>query len=119
MADIPAMGYALVAANAIVYSILALQLLRNRTRGPAGPLTMSDAFEVLGTELKRQIPPIPRGFTWREAIGELQKMKLEVDWLRLGRELDVYEAYRYGGTKEGGAEYGEVLALAKELRSRR
>lgn len=119
MYDLTVWDYVLIGANILLYSFLVFQLYRRRFAGVRGAEDISDAFAILGDELTRAIPTIPRGYTWREAIREAKKMKLSVDWTKVAQETDAYEAFRYGGLEEARSDYGEVLALAKELKRRR
>lgn len=111
--------YGLVGLNALLYSWLAYQLLGRKLAGKVRAGTVSEAFTILGNELRAAVPGIPSGFTWREGISHAQGLGLDVDWREIRREVDSYEAYRYGGRSEEPGEYGEVLTLARELRRAR
>ena len=119
MADPMTSEYILIGANALIYILLFLQVVRREAgRAPVAG-GMSGAFEMLGVELNRRIPEMPPGYTWREAVAEVKKRKLKVDWKKVGSALASYEAVRYGGEGEDEADCGEILVLAKELRSSR
>ncbi len=108
---------ALVGANATLYALLAYQVRRGRGR-PLAVKGAAEAFSVREKELRRAMPSLQRGFTWKEAVDQVRRLGLEADWPRVGREVDAYEAYRYGGEQEP-AEYAEVLVLARSLRGSR
>ncbi len=108
---------ALVGANAALYALLAYQVRPGRRR-PFAVEGAAEAFSVLEKELKRAMPSLQRGFTWKEAVEQARRLGLEADWPRVGREVDAYQAYRYGGEQEP-AEYGGVLVLARSLRGSR
>ncbi len=116
MYDFTTWEYALAGTNVLLYSFLGFQLYRRRFGGPKRAGSISEAFAILGRELERALPTIPRGYTWRESLLEAQKMKLDVDWPKVMQATDAYEAQRYGGVGEVRADYGEVLALARELK---
>jgi len=107
----------LVAANFFVYALFAYQARQWRA-GPARVTGAPQAFAYLETELRRKLPTLSRGFTWKEAVGEARKLGVTADWSEVGNEVDAYEAYRYGGEREP-VEFKGVLALAKGLRGSR
>jgi hypothetical protein len=107
----------LVAVDVGLYVVLGYQALRNR-RGLSSVEGAVQAFSVLEKELRRMVPTIPRGFTWKEAVGEAQKLGVAADWPEVGREVEAYEAFRYGGDREP-TEFRGVLTLARELRGTR
>lgn len=111
--------YTLVGINVLLYSALAYQRLGTKLTGQVRARSVTEAFMVLGGELREAIPGIPTGFTWREAMRQAMGLGLAVDWSKLGEEVDAYEAYRYGGGSQPPAEYAEVLTLARELRRAR
>lgn len=119
MFDLSVWESSLVGVNVILYSGLALQLARMRDTGQQRAQTISDAFAILGRELKRSVPTIPPGYTWREGIEQARKMKLNVDWSKVIKATDAYESYRYGCAEEVNSDYAEVLTLARELRRTR
>ena len=116
MYDLSIWEYALAGVDAVLFSALAFQLLQSRIISQHKAGSVSDAFAILGRELRRAVPTIPEGYTWREGIMEAQKLNLNVDWQRVLEATDAYEAYRYGGLEDPRPNYGEVLTLAKELR---
>ncbi len=110
--------YALAGLDVTLYSLLAYQVLGPKLAGQVRAGSLSEAFVILGNELRSAVPGIPRGSTWKEAIRQAQGLGLDVDWREVGREVDSYEAYRFGRGDQP-AEYGEVLALARELKRAR
>ncbi len=118
MAEPYALEYALVGANALLYLVLAFQLLRRGSEGLPRVETMSEAFAVLSAELTKAIPNVPRGFTWREAVQEARRMRLDVDWPKVDRAVEAYEKLRYGGIRVD-SDFREVLVLARRLRRAR
>jgi hypothetical protein len=112
-------AYEIILGGAVVaiYLVLAYQLRRRKGRTSPVP-GARQAFALLERELRRAQPSLPSGFTWREAVGEAQKLGVDADWPEVGREVSAYEAYRYGGEREP-AEFTGVLALASRLRSSR
>jgi len=109
--------YGLVGANAALYLLLAYQLIhawRSRTRH-AGNLR--EAFGVLDEEVKKEMPSLPPGHTWREMVAEAKRRDLQVDWTSFGKSMDAYEELRYGDSERvAEADYREVLSLARELK---
>ncbi len=97
-----------------VYALLGYQVYRGRRRQPQ-TMGAAQAFSLLEREMKRALPSLPQGFTWREGVGEAKKTGVLADWPEIGREVDAYEAYRYGGRQEP-ADFGGVLTLAKQLK---
>lgn len=110
--------YLLVSADAAVYALLALQLRSGRGRVKGRPPGAAEAFAQLGEEIRRAVPTIPRGFTWKEAVDEARRLKVNVDWPRVDQAVRSYEGYRYGG-KEPATGYEEIGRLARELRRAR
>jgi hypothetical protein len=119
MADQTTVLYTLAVADVLLYALMTYQLVRGRRGSRIGASDATEAFTILGSELRAAIPTIQRGFTWREGIQEARGLHLDIDWERLGREVEGYEAFRYGGEARPGQDYGEVLALARELRKAR
>ena len=111
MADI---DYALVAANCAAYAVLLFQVLWKGRARPAANII--EAYGSLLAEVKKAVPSLPAGFTWREALDETRKMKLKVDWAKVDGSLAEYEKVRYGGLAPGGSDYIEVINLVKELK---
>jgi hypothetical protein len=105
---------ALAATDVVVYAVLGYQVLRRR-KDVSKVESAAQAFSVLEKELRRTVPTLPSGFTWKEAVGEAQKLGIAVDWPEVGKEVEAYEAYRYGGEREP-VEFTGVLTLARELR---
>jgi hypothetical protein len=117
---VDALEYVLVSADVALYALLALQLLSSwRGGGRSGSLGATEAFALLGAEIRRSVPGIPPGFTWEEAIVEARKLEVRVDWASVDREVRSYEGYRYGGKGELASGYEEILRLARELRRSR
>ena len=110
--------YALAAVDVAVYAVLALQL-RSARRPPAGPLSLADAFRMLGAQVRTSIPDVPPGFTWGEAMARARKLGLDVDWPKVERAVQTYEGYRYGGKEEPKQGTDEIRALVEELRRAR
>lgn len=106
----------LVGANAVVYLLLSYQLIRARMSQPRRAGNLRDAFEVLGEEVKKGMPSLPPGHTWREAVAEAKKKNLSVDWTSFDKSMEAYEELRYGDSRRGGTDYREVLTLARELK---
>jgi len=105
----------LVGANAALYLLLAYQLThgwRSRARR-AGSLR--EAFGVLNEEVKKRMPSLPPGLTWREVVAEVKRRDVQVDWVDFGKSMDAYEELRYGDSERVGADYREVLVLAREV----
>jgi hypothetical protein len=110
-------GWLLLAtAVAAIYAVLALQVARPRIRGSVGPESVGDAFALLAAEIRRSVPSIPPGFTWKEAIMEARRMGPAVDWHRVDEAVRAYEGYRYGWDVEPKGGFEEIGRLARELR---
>ncbi len=107
-------GVALAGVDAAIFALLGYQVYRGRGRRLQAE-GAAQAFLLFERELRRAIPSLPEGFTWREAVGEAKKLGVAADWPEVGMEVDAFEAYRYGGRQEPTA-FGGVLALARELR---
>lgn len=107
----------LFALNVLVYASLAAGLIAWRTTRSPNPADALAAFAQLEAALRRAIPDLPDGFTWREAVSEARRRGLVSDWKELDRTLGNYEAYRYGGGPSPGAAQPELLRLLKALRS--
>jgi hypothetical protein len=112
-------GYALFAANAVLYVLLGYQLLRWKRYSRLQAAGLPEAFGLLWKELMRIDPAMPAGSTWEEAIAEVSRMNVEVDWSKLNQALRAYEAHRYGGEPITQVSYNEVLILARELKRKR
>jgi hypothetical protein len=114
MVDTLSLEYILIAFNLILYSFASLQLLLRR-KGQLKAESISDAFLILGEAVKKGIPTISNGFTWNEVIQEAENLDFKVDWIKVRKAVEAYEAYRYGGLSVASPDYNEVLSLAKEL----
>jgi hypothetical protein len=106
----------LAGANAVLYLLLAYQLIQARGSKTTQAENLSEAFGVLDEEVKKRLPSLPPGHTWRDVVDEAKRRNLRVDWPSFGKSMDAYEELRYGGSGGGGADYREVLVLAKELK---
>lgn len=110
----------MAAADVSLYALLAVQLLKpGRAAAFGGSLGGAEAFALLESEIRRCLPGIPSGFTWEEAVGEARKLRVDVDWPGVDREVQRYEGFRYGGKEEPAEGYEEIMKLAKELRRAR
>jgi len=105
----------LVGANAALYLLLAYQLIHARRLQTRRVGNLREAFGVLDEEVKRGIPSLPPGRTWREVVAEVKRKDLQVDWVSFGKSMDAYEEFRYGDSG-GSADYREVLKLAREVK---
>jgi len=106
----------LVGANAAIYLMLSYQLVHGSMAHARHAGNLSEAFGVLGEEVKEWMPSLPPGYTWREVVAEVKKRGLKIDWASFGKSMDAYEALRYGDSESGGTDYREVLTLARELK---
>ena len=106
----------LVGANGAIYLMLSYQLVHGRMAHTRHAGNLSEAFGVLGEEVKEWMPPLPPGYTWREVVAEAKRRGLKIDWASFGKSMDAYEALRYGDSESGGTDYREVLTLARELK---
>jgi hypothetical protein len=106
----------LVGVNAAIYLMLFYQLVHGRLATNRHAGNLSEAFEVLGEEVKKWMPSLPPGYTWREVVAEVKRRGLKIDWASFGRSMDAYEALRYGDSESSGNDYREVLTLARELK---
>lgn len=100
----------LLAANVVIYSLVALSVRRGRR--PARATNLTEAFQVLDRALRRRFPDLPLGLTWEEA---LDRVHAESDDGNLRAALELYEASRFGGVPLGHADYKEVLRFAKTI----
>jgi len=107
-------GVTLAAADVALYAALGYQVFRSR-KDLYRVEGAKQAFSVLEKELRRKVTTLPLGFTWKEAVGEARKLGVPADWPEVGREVEAYEAFRYGGGREP-VEFSGVLTLARELR---
>jgi len=105
----------LAGANAALYLALSYQLVRAKRVKPSRAGSLRDAFGVLEKEVKKGMPSLPPGHTWREVAAEAKRRGLRVDWVSFGKSMEAYEELRYGGSEGGGTDYREVLTLAREL----
>ena len=80
------------------------------------PADAKAAFGLLEAALKKTFPGLPEGFTWREGMAEARRKRLDLNWEELDRELNDYEAYRYGSGLAPAASQPELLKLLKSLR---
>ena len=105
-----------VALNAFAYVSLAIGLVqwrRQRLTLPADPVA---AFRLLEVNLKRAFPDISEGFTWREAISRARNLKADIEWDKIEKDVNGYEAYRYGDGPVPPTPGNEFLVLLKSLR---
>jgi len=110
---------AAVVLNVAVYVSLGAALLQlHRQRTPSPP-DAGGAFMLLGSGLRRAFPDLPQGFTLREGISRARLAGLDVGWDEIGRTLEVYEAYRYGGGPAPELPQSELMRLVKVLWRRR
>lgn len=107
--------YLLAALDVALFSLLAVQIFRRRG-GPVIAASVTEAFALLGAEIKRAVPDIHPGFTWEEAVAQLRSMRLRVDWFKVDRAVQSYEEYRYGGAEEPRVGYEEIHELVRELK---
>ena len=103
-------------ANAAIYLVLSYQLIHGRMARTRRAENLREAFGVLGEEVKKWVPSLPPGYTWREVAAELRRKGLKIDWASFSKSMNAYEALRYGDSESGVADYREVLRLARELR---
>jgi len=106
----------LVGANAALYLVLCYQLVHARRTKTRHAGDLREAFGVLEEEVKKGMPSLPPGHTWRDVVTEAKRRDLHVDWASFGKSMDAYEELRYGGSERGGTDYREVLTLARELK---
>lgn len=107
--------YLLAAVDVALFSLLAVQIFR-RKGGPATAASVTEAFALLGAEIRRAVPDIHPGFTWEEAVAQLRGMRMRVDWFKVDRAVRSYEEYRYGGAEEPRGGYDEIRELVRELK---
>lgn len=108
---------ALIAVNGLLYSALLVGVvLKRRIPTPVIDDTPT-AFGLLEKAL-RQTPGLRPGFTWEEAIARTRSSGFDVDWTRVMRSLDGYEAYRYGGGERPKGDNREVIRLTILLKRR-
>jgi len=106
----------LIALNAAAYGALAAGIVvLRRLHGP-DPTDSRAAFGLLEKALRKAIPDLKDGFTWREGVGQAKRKGLDLNWQELDRSLQDYEAYRYGKGPDPGAPRPEMLKLLRELR---
>ena len=79
------------------------------------PKDPAKSFVLLENSLKKAFPDLPQGFTWREALEQLESTNLKVDWTEVTGALRQYEGWRYGEMVKPGEVDPEVVRLAKEL----
>jgi hypothetical protein len=85
----------LVAANAALYMLLALGLVRaHRTSGIASD--SREVFRRLEKTVSAKRLDLPEGYTWREAFAALRRSLPWLEWEKIEAELSDYERYRYG-----------------------
>jgi hypothetical protein len=106
----------LVGANVALYLLLTYQLIQTRKSKMTQAGSLIQAFGVLDEEVKKRLPSLPPGHTWRDVVAEAKRRNLRVDWPSFGKSMVAYEELRYGGSGGGGADYREVLEMAKELK---
>jgi len=107
---------ALAGANAALYLLLAYQLIRARRPQTSHAGNLREAFGVLDEEVKKGLPSLPPGHTWRDVAAEAKRKDMQVDWASFGKSMDAYEELRYGDSERGDTDYREVLKLARELK---
>jgi len=106
----------LAGANAALYLLLSYQLIQARRTRTRHAGNLLEAFGVLEEEVKKGMPSLPPGHTWREVVVEAKRRQMHVDWARFGKSMDAYEELRYGGTDGTVTDYLEVLTLAREMK---
>lgn len=108
---------ALIGIDGLLYSSLLFGVvLWRRIATPVIDDTPT-AFGLLEKAL-RQTPGLSPGFTWEEAIASTRSSGFDVDWTKVMRSLDGYEAYRYGGGERPSSDNREVIRLTILLKRR-
>jgi hypothetical protein len=105
-----------IALNVLVYASLVVGLVQWRRQRVLLPSDALEAYQLLEASLKRAFPDITEGFTWREAVSRARNAKPDLDWGKIERDVDVYEAYRYGGAPAPPAPGSEFITLLRALR---
>jgi hypothetical protein len=105
-----------IALNAFAYASLAIGLVQWRRQRLPPPADSVAAFGLLEVNLKRAYPDISEGFTWREAISRARNLKADIEWDNIEKDVEVYEAYRYGDGPAPPPPGNEFLRLLKALR---
>ncbi len=109
-------NYLLVGANVVVFSALAAQIALRRRKKVVKAPDITAAFKELQRALETSDLGLPPGYTLREGIGKARGLGLNVEWDSVGRALSAYEGEVYGGKKDQGVEYSEILSLSRELK---
>lgn len=105
-----------IALNVLVYASLAVGLVQWRKQRVLLPSDAVQAFQLLETNLKRAFPDITEGFTWREAVSRARNAKPDLEWDKIEQDVNVYEAYRYGGAAAPPVPGNEFTTLLRALR---
>ena len=74
-------------------------------------------FNQLELALRKRFPDLPKGFTLREGLYKVRALEPALGWDQIGRSLEGYEAYRYGGEPIPSGEHPELMKLIRKLRS--
>lgn len=109
------MLYILIGANAAIYLLAIIGIVRARLTRIPRVKDIEEAFKVLERALKASFPDLPKGFTWREVVTRLKSSGMEMDWWDIENTLRKYEAYKYGGIMYTDVNVQSVLRLAVSL----
>jgi hypothetical protein len=105
-----------LALNAIAYTSAGAGALQLRKQRQTKPVDSLAAFQLFEVSLRRAFPDLKEGFTWREAVSRTRGLTTDLDWVKIGGDLDLYEAYRYGGDPLPPMPGIEFFRLLKALR---
>ena len=104
----------LLSIDVAIYAALLAGYLRMR-QVAFRPPNPEKAFSLLERSLQKAFPELPEGFTWREAMRQVEALKIDVDLTEVGKALRQYEAWRYGESVKPEEINAEVVRLAKLL----
>jgi hypothetical protein len=109
--------------NVIAYIALAAGLLTwRRQRILPKPSNTEEAFGMLEKSLRHAFPDLRDGFTWREELSRAKRLKPDLGWDSIEKDVSAYEMYRYGQNpppKEVGVEFLKLVRFLKGVRPRR
>ncbi len=112
------MNLDLVVLNVAAYGSLAAGLMQTRRQRSSRGVDVSGAFPLLALTLRKAVPELPAGFTWRQGISAAKGLELNLRWDEIDKAVGEYEAYRYGGRPAPEASQPEVMRLVEALRRR-
>jgi hypothetical protein len=112
------MNLDLVVLNVAAYGSLAAGLMQTRRQRSSGEAEISGAFPLLARSLRKALPELPAGFTWRQGISAAKGLELKLRWDEIDKAVAEYEAYRYGGRPAPEPSQPEVMRLVEALKRR-